>query len=85
MTWFNVAMFFAVGWWIVLFAVLPWGLRTQDESGEIVPGTPGSAPVAPRMLRIVLVTTLVTLILLALFAGATYLGVLPPLRAPLPA
>ena len=31
-------------WWIVLFAVLPFGVRTQDEAGSVVPGTPGSAP-----------------------------------------
>ena len=28
-------------WWIVLFAVLPFGVRTQDEAGSVVPGTPG--------------------------------------------
>ena len=31
-------------WWIVLFAVLPFGVHTQDEAGSVVPGTPGSAP-----------------------------------------
>lgn len=24
-------------WWITLFAVLPFGVRTQDEAGEVVP------------------------------------------------
>jgi predicted secreted protein len=43
----------------VLFAVLPFGVRTQGEVGEIVPGTPASAPAAPRMLRTFAITTLI--------------------------
>ena len=30
---FGIAIFFVV-WWIVLFAVLPFGVRTQGEAGE---------------------------------------------------
>ena len=29
-----VAIFFLI-WWVVLFAVLPWGIRSQHEGGEI--------------------------------------------------
>ena len=36
-------------WWIVLFAVLPFGVHTQDEAGSVVPGTPGSAPAKVRI------------------------------------
>ena len=46
-------------WWIVLFAVLPFGVRTQDEEGSVVPGTPESAPAKRRMLRIFLINTVV--------------------------
>ncbi len=46
-------------WWIVLFAVLPFGVRTQDEEGSVVPGTPGSAPAKVRIVRIFLINTLV--------------------------
>ena len=36
-------------WWVVLFAVLPWGVRSQQESGEVAPGTdPGRAGGASR-------------------------------------
>ena len=38
-----IAIFFVV-WWIVIFAVLPWGVRTQEEEGEVVLGTTPSAP-----------------------------------------
>jgi hypothetical protein len=38
-----VAIFFLI-WWVVLFAVLPWGIRSQHEGGEIVPGTGDPEP-----------------------------------------
>ena len=33
-----LAIYFVI-WWIVLFAVLPWGVHSQHESGEMTPGT----------------------------------------------
>lgn len=53
-----LAIYFVI-WWIVLFTVLPFGVRTQGEDGDVVPGTPASAPVAPGILRTFAVTTLV--------------------------
>ena len=53
-----IAIYFVV-WWIVLFAVLPWGMRTQEEEGEVVLGSTHSAPSRPMLLRKVLITTLV--------------------------
>ena len=35
---------FAIIWFMVLFVCLPLKVKTQNESGTIVPGTPGSAP-----------------------------------------
>lgn len=55
---FGLAIYFVV-WWIVLFAVLPFGVQTQGESGEVVPGTPESAPTRFRLGRIVLINTIV--------------------------
>ncbi len=46
-------------WWITLFAVLPFGLRTQDEAGDIVPGTHASAPTKPRFLLVISITTVI--------------------------
>lgn len=62
---FAIAVYFVI-WWIVLFAVLPFGVRTQHEAGEIVPGTPASAPVAPRLLRVVLITSLIALLIIGM-------------------
>jgi len=52
------AMFFLI-WWVVLFAVLPWGVRSQHEGGEAVPGTDPGAPIVPRLGRKLMWTTLV--------------------------
>lgn len=52
------AVYFIV-WWLTLFAVLPFGLKTQAEANEVVPGSVESAPARFRGGRIVLITTLV--------------------------
>lgn len=62
---FGVAVYFVI-WWTVLFAVLPFGVRTQAEAGEVVPGTPASAPVTPRLLRTSIITTVVSCAVFAL-------------------
>ena len=61
----SIALYFII-WWIVLFAVLPFGVRSQEESGEVVPGTPEGAPAAPRMLRVFAINTVVATIVFAL-------------------
>ena len=61
---FAIAIYVII-WWTVLFAILPIGVRTQDEDGMIVPGTPASAPTRPRLVRVVVLTTLVSALLFA--------------------
>lgn len=61
----GIAIYFVV-WWTTLFAVLPLGVRTQGEAGEVVPGTPASAPVAPRLLRICAINTIVAAVVFGL-------------------
>ena len=53
------AVFFLI-WWVTLFAVLPWGVRSQHEGGEVVPGTDPGAPLVPRLGRKLIWTTLIT-------------------------
>jgi predicted secreted protein len=62
---FALAIYFII-WWLVLFMVLPIGMRTQGEAGEIVPGTPASAPATPRLLRVLLITTIIASIVFVL-------------------
>jgi predicted secreted protein len=54
-----VAIFFLI-WWVVLFAVLPWGVRSQSERGEVAPGTDPGAPAVPHLGRKLVWTTLVS-------------------------
>jgi predicted secreted protein len=53
----GIALYFII-WWITLFAMLPIGVRSQHEGGEIIEGTEPGAPIAPAMWRKVLWTTL---------------------------
>ena len=56
-----IAIYFLI-WWVVLFAVLPFGVRSQEEQGEIASGTDPGAPAVPRLLAKVAWTTLVATI-----------------------
>ncbi len=56
-------------WFTVLFAVLPFGVRSQAESGDIVAGTDPGAPVAPRLLAKAIWTSLVSLVIFGLFVA----------------
>jgi len=61
---FAIAIYVVI-WWVVLFAMLPLGVRTQAEEGEVSPGMPESAPHRPRLLPKMLATTVVASILFA--------------------
>lgn len=60
----GLAIFFTM-WWIVLFAVLPFGVRSQHEEADYAEGTDPGAPVAPKLLLKAAITTLVTSLLFA--------------------
>ena len=65
MSWtLGLATYFIV-WWTTLFAVLPIGLRTQDEEGQVVPGTPASAPAKPMIMRLFAINTGVSIVVFA--------------------
>jgi predicted secreted protein len=60
-----LAIYFIV-WWLVLFAVLPFGVRSQQERGEVTPGSDPGAPAIPRLARKLVWTTIVAGIVFAL-------------------
>jgi predicted secreted protein len=60
------AVYFII-WWTSLFAVLSLGLKTQEEAGEVIPGTPASAPQGRHMWRVVLINTLIATLLFGVF------------------
>ena len=62
---FGVAIYFVI-WWVLLFAILPWGIRTSEEAGEASdPGFADSAPHRPKLLPKILATTVVSAIVFA--------------------
>jgi predicted secreted protein len=63
---------YVVVWWIVLFAVLPWGVRPPET---LVPGQADSAPENPRLLLKAAVTTVI--------AGVIWAGIYLVVRSDL--
>ena len=57
-----IAIYFVV-WWTILFAVLPFGVKSQAETGAVEKGTDPGAPTAPLMLKKLLWTTIVSAII----------------------
>ncbi|HEX2655342.1 MAG TPA: DUF1467 family protein [Xanthobacteraceae bacterium] len=54
----SLAIYFII-WWTVLFAVLPWGIRSQAETGDVAPGTDPGAPAIPGLKLKLVWTTIV--------------------------
>ncbi|MCW2361348.1 MULTISPECIES: DUF1467 family protein [Sphingobium] len=62
-----LAIYFLI-WFLSLFLVLPFGVRTSDELGkEKVPGQADSAPHEFRFFRMILRTTALSALFFALF------------------
>jgi predicted secreted protein len=63
-----IAIFFLI-WWVTLFTVLPFGIRSQHEAGPgegpIAPGTDPGAPTQFSLGRKLLWTTLVASVIYA--------------------
>jgi predicted secreted protein len=69
MAWTTMLAIYFVVWWVVLFAVLPFGVRSQAEQGEVAPGTDPGAPAIPALKAKLVWTTVVS----AAVFGAFYL------------
>ncbi len=67
------AIYFVI-WWLVLFVVLPFGVRSQHEDGPLTDGTEPGAPVASRMPMKLLATTIISLIVYGICAYAYSMG-----------
>ena len=68
MSWLAGIFVYVLIWWVVLFAVLPWGVRVPDNPE---PGHATSAPSNPNLWRKALATTVVSFVIwLAVYAIA---------------
>ncbi len=61
-----IALYFVI-WWITLFMVLPFGVRSQQEVGEVTAGSDPGAPASVRFARIVAINSALALVVLAVF------------------
>jgi predicted secreted protein len=68
--WTTIAAIYFIIWWLVLFTVLPWGVRSQDEHGDVAPGTDPGAPAFHGLGRKVIWTTVVATAIFAVFYWA---------------
>lgn len=59
----SALVLFAVIWFMLLLMALPMRMKSQQEVGEVVPGTPASAPVDPMIGKKMMWVTVVTFIL----------------------
>ena len=64
-SWFNGILAYLIIWWVVLFAVLPWGVKVSDNPA---PGHATSAPERPMIWCKAAITTLIS----ALIWGLVY-------------
>ncbi len=75
MGWVAIIAVYFVVWWTLLFAVLPFGMRTQEEEGEVVFGSSPSAPARPMLIRKAIATSIISAIVVLLFwLSVEYLG-----------
>lgn len=55
----GFAIYFII-WWVTLFIILPIGVRTQADEGDVTMGTAESAPLKLRMGRKLIWTSIVS-------------------------
>lgn len=53
-------------WWVSLFAILPFGVKSVHETDEATPGVEPGAPVAPMLLKKAVLTTLLAAVAFAI-------------------
>jgi predicted secreted protein len=71
----GFAIYFVL-WWLVLFVTLPFGVRSQHEDGEGVPGTDPGAPITSRMGGKLIWTTAISAVIFAIAMMAYNAGLL---------
>ena len=67
MAWSTAAAIYFIIWWVVLFAVLPFGVRNASEVGiDVEPGHDPGAPTVLGMKSKLIWTTLISSVLFAI-------------------
>lgn len=77
MGWITGVTVYVIVWWVVLFAVLPWGVEQVGED-DVARGHAHGAPRRPRLLLKMAVTTVVAAViwviidLIILYGGISF-------------
>lgn len=72
MGWTSGIVLYCSIWAIVFFMVLPLGIVSQQESGDVAPGTPASAPTEAMIARKMLITSAIATVLFAAVWSVIY-------------
>lgn len=72
MTLFTAFAVYFIIWWLSLFLVLPFGVRSQAEDGSVAHGTDPGAPVRSRILIKLLANTLLSALLFGVWWFVIY-------------
>jgi len=70
MSWISLFAIYFILWWLCLFMVLPFGVRSQDTTDDAAPGTDPGAPLVPHLAWKLLATTVLAAVLMALVVWA---------------
>jgi predicted secreted protein len=73
---YVLATYFVI-WWLVLLMVLPWGVHSQHESGDIAPGTEPGAPAVHVVWKKLMWTTVVATAIFAVGLGLYRFHLIP--------
>jgi predicted secreted protein len=69
----TLAIYFII-WWLTLFTVLPFGIRSHLEEGTKQLGHDAGAPVKPQLLKKFAITTVISGVIFGIFYWAVTTG-----------
>lgn len=72
----SAIVLFAVCWFLILFMVLPLFMRSQEEAGNVEPGTPPGAPDQPMIKKKLIWTTIAAAIAWVILFTIIQIGVI---------
>lgn len=75
----NGVVVFLLIWWIVLFTMLPIGVTSQEEDGDVVAGSEPGAPSRPNLAKKLWWTTSITSVVWIVYFFLMFSGVLQQL------
>ncbi len=70
----SAIVLFSVIWFMVLFVLLPLGMRSQGDEGDVVPGTQPGAPAEFKAGRMAKRVTVIAVVLWCIIAAVIIYG-----------